>query len=439
MVTIRAFVGITLAFGFLLAGHCVCAQDDEFSIQLGLEARQVENANRQPKGEEQIDELQQDGVLSALGSLAGSYYNAQVDYTLEARRFSEQPEQDSQLLLGRASLYWGSKTSRFYALIKHSSDEVLIDPGQGDSPGNLDSRTITSGATFVRFGKPISQLRLGVIASEVRFDSNELIGSERQGVELYFDRQINPLNRFSVVLTGYSLEYPGDNTLTGIDSAYDYRKAAIQWDTRLRKLNYNLIIGSNQVERDETVTSPFYEFSLGYDDVTNQFDFELRQWLTDSSQGSGNSEGFTDVSQDGRIDTVDQLRRRDASVRWMNRGICSRCVVAIALGAQKERYQRASQFDITESFGQLNFQYQPRRRVQLEFKYRLQQASYEEGVEPNYDETRISAVVSIDEIFKRGKASMFIASQERVFSSRSQPGYETSQIGLSFNYAIYQR
>ncbi|WP_053979894.1 hypothetical protein [Marinagarivorans algicola] len=416
-----------------------------FELLAGVAFEDVTNANREAEPTRMIDEYQWRPSLTANGVLVGSLMRLEIDGSYEMRRFSEQKVQDHELFLGDLTWFLGSSTSRFMADISHRSAELLIDPSQGDAPDNLDRRNSTSATGWLRLGSPQSQWLLDINTSKVAFDLAQASNSHRQGGGIRYDRGISPISRFGVELSGYQLKY--DNTTDQLmvpvaeqisQETFNYSRAALSWSTSLERLQYSLSIGRNKT--DGGSGSALYDIQIEYLGDTHELSTAFRQWITDTSQGAGAQALTSEGGElDGRVGVLDQYKRRDGHVEWLYRALCSRCALAVTLGAQREDYQQATQFDSTELFGHLQLNYRQSRHGYLNTSYRVIEVDFTH-TQGDYDEALWRVEVGLNSLVRHGTLRFYAQhADRRNHHDGAANNYSRGLIGVAFDYVLYRR
>ncbi len=438
----------------LLASLPLSAQTRSgFELLASVAFEDVANANREAQSALVIDEYQWRPMLAANGVLVGQLMRLEVDGSYEMRRFSEQKAQDHELFLGDVAWLLGSQTSRFMADVSHRSAELLIDPSRGDSPDNLDRRNSTSATGWVRLGPAQSQWLLNVNTSKVTFDLAEASNSRRQGGGIRYDRGVSKLSRFGLELSGYQLEY--DNATNAVNlgeqapqDAFEYSRAALSWSTSLKRLQYFLSVGRNNT--DGGSSSAFYDINAEYLGDTHEFSTAFRQWITDTSQGAGEQAlGSQGAELDGRVGVLDQYKRRDGHIEWLYRALCSRCALAVKLGAEREDYQQATQFDSTELFGHLQLNYRQSRHAYLNASYRVMEVDFKR-TQDDYDEALWRIEIGLNSLVRHGTLRFYAQHSDRrshrdaglgrpIDSDGVVNNYSTGLIGVAFDYSLYRR
>jgi hypothetical protein len=410
---------------------------NEFVVSAGTSLQSVDNPNNSTIEDQQFDETQWISSLNMIGQLDGNFARFVSDGTYEVRRYSQQEQQNIDLFIGTLNLDVGNETSRFLGSVSHTAEELLINTNLGDAPNNLDRRSITSAAGFLRFGSLSNRLSLVINAADAKYDISQINESSQVGGGILYDRAVSAASRFGVELSGYTLEY-SDNTA----ASYDYRRAALSWQTTLRKLSYDFRLGGDSVD-DGSDVSPFLEAVADYNTSFNRFSIAIRQFLTDTSQGAGSGPGLVgsnlaaNVNINGQLGIIDQYTRREASVYWQNTSLCQRCTIGLGGGAQSESYRGDTTLDTTVGFAQSDFGYSVGRNISLDAAYELRQIGFDDD-NRDYDLSRASAGITWQRILKRGTLRVFTELLE------SDPvndlvGYKRTSYGLSFDYLLYER
>ena len=430
----QAFLVVGLALPWVVP-FGVWAQADTFEVTAATRFEAVDNPEQETDFAAQIRENQWRGILGVNGVLQGSFTRFEADSTLEVRRFSRQEEQNHELVLGTAALQLGTENSRLLGELSHSADEILIDPKLGDTEDNLDRRSISTAQGYVRFGRAVNRLSLMANAAEVQFDTHTQNESSQVGGGLFYDRALNPIMALGLELSGYTLDYREPNL-----NSLDYRRAAVALSTQLRRLSYDLHLGTNSVDDGSMRRSPFYELNINYDNQVNRIAFEARQWLTDTSQGSGNSESFvSSAGLDGRLTVVDQFTRRDAALSWRSLSVCQRCILEVSTGMQREDYRRQKLLDTHSRLGSVAFAYTPRKNWTLRSGYSYTAVAFTAAEGGDYQQGSWRAAVEWANVRRYGRFSLYAESMTRTLDTEVADGFTRSLVGLAFDYSLYRR
>lgn len=423
-------VGIVASLAFV----GVQAQASEFEISLGLEASQNSNPENLSDDDLIESELEQAGVLGLRGEIAGPHAQWSSDLNYEVRRFSEHEEADYELALGEADLTLGNERSRLLGEFSYTAEEELIDLRRGSTPDNLDFRAVSSGRLFLRSRNPQNRVSIFVNAANVEYEVSQLLESSQVGGGAIYQRAPSQTSLVSVETSGYSLDYKRND-----EASYDYYLVTAAWRQMLRRMQYQVTIGANSIEKEEKSTSPYYRLGLEWREPSYSYRASFQQFLTDTSKGAGRTDSGDVVDPgNGRLTIVDQYRFQEAELFYRNSSICHRCDLTARAVWQREDYQTFKEENNTQRQFGVDFGYQPRRRLALSLSMR--QASLQGDSATSRDDyteqaLRLSAVRS--QLAKRGRLELFAQALSRDFDEGE--GYDQDLVGLRFDWLLYER
>ena len=417
-----------------LAFFGVDSHSAEFEVSLGVAAEQNSNPENLADAASAESEVEYAGILGVRGNVAGPYASWSSDLNYEVRRFSEHDEAGYELALGEADLTLGTDHSRLFAELSYSGEEELINERAGRSPENLDYRGISSARIFLRTGKPHNRFSVFVNAANVEYDEARFLESRQNGGGMIYQRAPSQTSFVTFEASGYSLEYKNND-----EASFDYYLLSTSWHQALRKLQYQISLGANSIERDEKSTSPYFLLSADWREPTNRYSVSFRQLLTDTSQGTGRTELGDIVEPDGgRAREVDQYRFQEAVFAGANSSLCQRCTSNLRLSWQQEDYENLVDENNVRRSASLQFQYQPRRRLVLAAStQRDEQQVEEEGRAGNFTEQRFRVAAIWSQLAKRGRLELFAQTLEREFEDNS--AFEQDLVGLRFDWLLYER
>lgn len=412
-------------------------EEESFRISTFLDARAVKNAGLQASDEPDVSELQTRAGLLMFGQLQGRIYDFQSDYSLEARRYSEFSRRDDQVLLGESVLRVGNESRRHYLELGHSTREFLDNPEEANVPENRDRRTILSagGYSSIYLGRP-NTLALQVNASDIQFasEANEVNEASRVSAGLTLTRLVSSLHQLGLNVSGYHLNY------RETDQQIDYAQAAVVWKGLTKNAEYSAEIGYNAMEREEdTLTSPLVRLNWTYQSAAQQFEVNVAQWLSDTSQG-GN---FNDLDQDavgtdGRTQVVDQFKNSELSLRWTHVNLCGSCTVSVGFDVQEEEYYSNPEYSSREAFAAINTTYQVNASLGLQFNLLMgTYTAYEDDTSNDYATSRVNLAAVFPDLIRGGELSTYIGVEGRDFDNGD--GYTSPYIGAQFEYMLFRR
>lgn len=407
------------------------------SVSGSIEVRNVENAGLVSKSEDQVSEIQTIASLTAEGQLQGSWAGLVTNYSIEDRRYSEFEEDDERVILGDSVLTFGPQRRNYYLELSHSSREVSLDPLSADRPANRDNRVFLSGVLYgsVTPGRG-NALGAWVGATEIQFDESKENEARRHNVGVSYERDVSPLSKAGLSVTGYDLEY-----INLDDSDLRYSRVAATWRTELRRLSYGMEIGSNRIESDtDTVTSPSVAADLAYTSGPQSMRVSYNQFLSDTSQGSQMSSEvspITDVEVDGRLaGVIDQFKLQQFAFSWGHSQICSVCTAALDLGVDEESYVNYPELDSRELSVRLQFAYRASSAVSLSVRGGYQ--DFEElnvQADGGYEQASVDLTISFPRLIRDGQLDLLAGQVRRSFEARES--YESTFAGVRFRYLFF--
>ncbi len=433
------------------------AHAGELDITGRADLSSVDNATRTGVPEEEIDETQQVVSLNAVGEYKPAYMSLLIDYGLEDRRYSEQKQRDQQLILGQAVLEAFTADRMFKGALSHASQELLIDDFLGDSPDNLDTRTVTSAGLTAGFGHRLTRLELSASQAEIRYDISNALEASRQAFGLQLARRINPLSTVGVGFDTYTLDYKQEPLIVSND--VDYQRVSLFLLSELRRLSYSVRLGWNEVKnnafsndalesnaqrRDRSERAPFANIALTWTQASSEISLSHERYLTDTTQGTtetaqlGATAGDANsaVATDGRLTQADQYRYRGTNLRWLNRQLCRGCTLSMSLGEETEDYVSEATIDSQERYAEISWGYQPSRHYRLTLGLNRRDARFDQK-QNNYTSNALSAKLDWLSLLRKGQLSAYWKSSERKAKSPEGLGFDDAAIGLSLLYDLY--
>lgn len=426
----KAYV-VWFFIGTAFFNELACAQGLEVTI--GLEAEQNSNPDNLRSDEDQESEAEYAGRLGVKGEVENRFARWSSDLRYEARRYSDHESRNYELLLGQADLSLGGERSRFTGGVSYTAQEQLINPLAGRTPQNVDFRTVFSAVAALNLGKPSNRLTAYGNAAIAQYDLSNDLESYQYGGGGRYQRATSKTSLFGIDVGGYSLDYKDNPQVS-----FDYYRASISWQQQLRRLEYNIALGTNTIARLENSTSPYYEALATWREPGNQFTLNFRQWMTDTSQGAGRSEWGAISGNDGRLTIVDQYTFQDASVAWMSSLLCGRCRSTVRLTWQSEDYERFREEDNIEVLGEIDFRYQARPQLMLAFN--AQASDYtSDPVDSNgdYQEQRFGVSAKWSRLARRGELGLYALNIARDFDDDA--AFDQNVFGIRFDWLLYER
>ncbi len=455
----RVCLGLCATSGMVAYGQNL---DKELTLRSTAEVQHVENAGQQPSGSTQVSQQEWEGGLIAQGRVDNGWAFFDSDYQLLDRRYSEFDRRNDQLVLGMASLKLGRDDQRVNLELDHSSREMPILPGEGDSPENRDRKTILAGQLngSLRLGSSNS-IKVFGRATDIQLDRVHINESSQLGGGVSFARTLTALSRFGLTYSESELEY------RYVDEVLVNRRLTAWWQTQLRSIGYKLEFGSNDIESNMSTTDgPYADFALTYDEGVHRINMAARHWLSDTSQGSGNASQFTrTIGQDGRLGVVDVFTRSDYILSWTHKNPCASCVLKIDLGLEREEYERFTVLSSDETFLRASFVKRLSAGIEFNVQTSFNSVNYSDTAEreaflreifgpeleelgdltdlvggsyfrDSFQDLRVDVGLTFSRVLRNGEFRTFIGGIRRSYDDGAD--FHSEYIGLNFKYLLAQ-
>ena len=415
--------------------------DGTFASLVGRgDVRYVTNGGQSPSSEDQFDEIQWRGALDVNAAINRDLWFFVSDYTFLDRRFSEQGNQDGQVVLGRSALQVGKSNKPLFFNLEHSSQEMSLRPGLPDVPNNRDRRTIlTAGLNSTLRMVQGNYLHLWAEYTDISLRYDFRNEAEKTGAGIDYTRLVSTLYQAGVSLSAYRLDYQY------VPEDFDNQRAYVWWKANLRRLDYSVQFGIDRINLDAGTSeqTPYVDLNASYDGGAQVWGAGFTQFLTDTSQGSLNNEFFnSDVGQDGVKREVDQFERRELEVSWLHRRPCRGCSARFSVGLETESYLQLTQFDSEEAFTRFSFDYQMSRLLDVDVFASYNRIGFpnqnsENAVFSDFNQFRAELGLSFN-VLRAGALRTYIGNISRDYDSGSRDGFSSQYIGLTFSYDLYQ-
>lgn len=323
---------LPLSLMLLIANYSVA---NDFGASVSANSLMSDNAAK--SADEPIDERQDTYQLGLTADYVNWLVDADVNYNFYAQKFAEKSQVDDEYLDGSATLEFGKAQDPLGLVLSHSSRMLLQSPDAVDLRENQQEREIISAAPILRkriFGA--DTIFLQGQASLVSFPDDDNQNSKRNSLSLGWT---HPLSKISTV------QFSAQQSEVSFDSQptadYDLADATIAYSAQLRKINYRVEVGYNELSREfgESQGAPSYNASLGYTNGFHQISASLGREITDTSFGNGNIDEATPIpGSDGLSQNLDQIDRKKANLDWQTSVICSRCTFLVGLSLMEDDY-----------------------------------------------------------------------------------------------------
>ena len=457
-------ISIVVVLGAATAAMGVTPYVDagELDVTGEVEVSSVDNANRVGVPEDEIDETQRIARLNAVGEYQPANMSLLIDYELEDRRYSEQKLRDQQLILGHAVLEAFTADRMFKGILSHSSQELLINDFLGDSPDNLDTRTVVNAGLTAGFGHRLTRLELSVSQAEIRYDVSETLEASRQAFGVQLAHRPDPLYTMGVGFDAYTLDYKQEPLIVSND--VDYQRVSLFLLSELRRLSYSVRLGWNEVQNNasqnnvpqnsasqntppaggESERAPFANIEVNWKQAGSEFSFSHERYITDTTQGTtetsqlgATADGLdSGVATDGRLTQADQYRYRGTAISWLNRQMCRGCIFSVNLGEDTEDYVNVTSLNSRDRYVQVTWNYQPSRHYRLTLGANRRDTAFDQQ-DNDFTSDLLRAKLDWLTLLKNGQLSAFWNSSKRKAKSPEGLDFDDSAVGLSLQYDLY--
>lgn len=287
---------------------------------------------------EPVEERQDIYQLGLNANYANWLVDADVDYQLYAQQFSKQSQADDEYATGSSNLIFGKESDPLGLELAHSRHMLLRSPEEVGLLENQQEREITSAQPIIR--KRISgadRIFLQGQTTSVRFlgeDNNQ--DSTRNGATLGWAHAISKTS--GMMLTSHYIDVNFDQ-----QPSSDYRlvNTAFAYKVQLRKLNYSVQVGHNEIspKTGDKESAPSYNLGIGYVAGYHFFSAFIERQITDSSFGNGNLNSNNQLPvSDGLSQDLGKIDRRNAALDFRTDSICARCVFSVGISLTDDDY-----------------------------------------------------------------------------------------------------
>lgn len=301
------------------------------------------------------------------------YVQYELGYNWSYTNFAKDSQEDRSLLDGDTSVTFGKRLGAFQVLVDHSRRKSLIDPAEQNLSANMEERDITT--ISPRLNLPLSNVDVVTFSAsqaQVSYAESTLRNSQSTGADVVYRHNLSAVDSMSISFSNQDIEY------TEFDNyEYNYQLLALGYQAQLRKLNYSLSAGYNEVgQNGEKFGGLNYQIELEYDLTGATLGASAAREITDNSSGSGAAVNINgDALADGGFDGPDQYLREFASVSLVLERICERCTLDFGFSIENETYRNFSVNDTKEINVNSSFDYRltPRSTASVSYNQRNQE------------------------------------------------------------------
>jgi len=405
------------------------SEANEFGASLSANSLMSDNTTK--SADEPIEERQDIYQLGLTADYANWLVDADVNYNFYAQKFAENSQVDDEYLDGSSTLEFGKEHDPLGLVLSHSSRMLLQSPDAVDLIENQQERQIISAAPILRqriFGA--DTIFLQGQATLVSFPDDDSQDSKRNSLSLGWT---HPLSKISTV------QFSAQQTDVSFDeqpiSDYSLTDAMVAYSAQLRKLNYRVAVGYNELEREfgESHGAPSYNASLGYATGYHQINASLGREITDTSFGNGNIDDATTIpGGDGLSQNLDQIDRKKANLDWQTSVICARCSLLVGLSFVEDDYLEREETSLN-TYARTTFIYSLSNAANLTFRAdRSKYAFKNKQIGSNYSMNYFS--LEYNYRFLNGFDVQLFTRKEERDADQTQTNYDENVYGAGVSY-----
>jgi hypothetical protein len=280
---------------------------------------------------------------------------ADVDYSLQRRDYLHDTQGDQNTINGNTALTWHIQPRRLDAVFYHQVAQQITNRTGPDVTSNQEERSIlTAGFDGFLHFSPVDALVLRPRFSDIQFEESDDSNSQRASLAATWTHVLNSLSGLD--LTG------NYDRVTFDDSSEDYDGQGLMlgYHSALSRLNYQVGVGYNKIDRDEGKDFSGSSVNMGLD-YKGESGFSggatfIRQ-LTDSSIGLSGFElsnrNFN--SNDSNFDEPDTILKNQFDM-YVDQRFSAASAVHLGIGYLKEDYKETLQ-DQNSAYIQLGYSY----------------------------------------------------------------------------------
>ncbi len=452
------------------------------ALSTGLDSSQVTNATLAPErpSPSRLDPLT--GLpLRALDERQDRVYlNLQTtfkepsaflisDYRLESRRYSEQPEQNTSLLLGQSQLDWGRDSSPLRLAVLHRADDILLDQRLGDTPGNRDHRDLTEARLYAQTRLGETRFGLYHFHQWARYEAGRHNDADSQGQGLLIARNLSPIYQAHLDIRREKRDYQNTGAdsvaATGTLAANESQHLTLGLDTRLRRLHYGFEAGFSEYDTqrfnrlpdptadttliDDQSQGGQYRLFVLWRDGAIQTQLAAAKRYEDASFGAGAAgrhltEGAQPSPTQHQAPAVgfiqpDQYQLDELQWTLDTQNLCGRCRSHLGLLWSRQVFDRLSDQNQSSRSAEIRQEYRIRPRQALGIALGYRQLTSPLTPEP-ITENRWAAEYRLERLARRWTLRAYAESINRHEWLDAVPLDLTQhRVGLQVDWLIYER
>lgn len=310
--------------------------ENEFNTSISASSFMTDNSKKTLL--EPIEERQDIYGLGLIASYSNWLVDADIDYQLHAQKFSEQSQADEEYADGSSNLVFGKETDPLGLELEHSRRMLLRSPDEVALLENQQEREMISAQPIIR--KRLSdadRIFLQGQAAKVRFigeDGSQ--DSKRNGATLGWAHAISKTS--AMMFSSQHMDVSFDQQP---DADYQMLNTALAYQVQLRKLDYSVQAGYNEIspEVGEKQGAPSYSINFGYASGYHLFSASADRQITDSSFGNGNLNNDNQIpGNDGLSQNLGKIDRRNFALDFSTDVICARCTFSLGASVVDDDY-----------------------------------------------------------------------------------------------------
>ncbi|MDZ4264055.1 MAG: hypothetical protein U1B30_17220, partial [Pseudomonadota bacterium] len=311
---------------------------DESQFNASISASSLMSDNSKKTALDPIEERQDLYQLGLMANYSHWLVDADIDYQLHAQKFSKQSQADEEYAEGSSVLTFGKEADSLGLELEHSRRMLLQSPEEVALLENQQEREMISARPTIR--KRLSaadRVFLQGQATKVRFiGEDETQDSIRNGASLGWGHAISKTS--AMMLSSQYMDVSFDQQP---DAGYQIVNTALSYQVQLRKLDYSLQAGYNEIspEVGEKQGAPSYQISLGYLSGYHTFRASTDRQITDTSFGNGNLDSGNQIpGSDGLSQNLGKIDRRNLGLDFSTDVICARCTLSLGVSVVDDDY-----------------------------------------------------------------------------------------------------
>ncbi len=411
--------------GFFLAACAVDGVALDTTLSLGAG---VDHTDNSLKSLNKMSELERsvDAVLTA--THRGSDITTDVDYTVTRIDFDKDTQSDETTTEGDASISYEQIKKTLIWTLSNSQRNIVRDKQFADTQDNRDQRSATQlQSTFIMRPSTVDSISTSLSYTDIQYDDSSQRDSDSIGADIAWDRTLSATDNLLMNLAYSDIDF-------GNQLDYKYYSAAVGYQVTLARLNYRLLLGYNEQDRDgDNNNGGLLDAVFNYSYGGSSWSLSLLQELTDTSQDSDDS-GLSELDQFGASDVADSLERTSAEFTYSNTILCGVCGFSLSLLGEQERFDSFDN-DSDEVAVSSSFSYQLSRLTRASADVEYRQFTFKgNNTRTNYD--IIVYGLNMSRLLTKDlSVSLRFAYEERSSDSPAED-YDELSGGISLTYQL---